>query len=91
MRIGKYRFDMDQYEKMDNEKLAVFIEALTLYAARKQEVDNAAAALSQFLDETIAEIETNYFCKVLIDGEPWKEHTVRFVPSEDNLGATELE
>lgn len=83
MRIGKYNFDMKPYEKIDNEKLTMFIEALTLYVARKQEVDNAAAALNQFLDETIAEIETNYFCKVLIDDEPWKEHTVRFIPAED--------
>lgn len=85
MRIGKYRFDMEQYEKMDCDKLNTLVEALKLYAARKQEVDNAAAALSQFLDETIAEIETNYFCKVLIDGEPWAEHSVRFIPSDDNL------
>lgn len=91
MKVGKYNFDMKPYENIGNEKLAMFIEALTLYAARKQEVDNAAAALGQFLDEIIADIETNYFCKVLIDDEPWKEHIVRFVPSEDSLMATELE
>lgn len=81
MRIGPHVFNMKRYEDMDMDKLNAFVEAINLYRAKRQEVENVSASLTQFLEETFAEIDSNYDCEVYINGEPWQDAKFTFKPS----------
>lgn len=82
MRIGPYTFDTKRWEGMGSRELDAYVEAVTLYRDKRKELENLNASLQQYLSDTFKEIESNYDCEVIIDGEPWHNAIIKFQPSD---------